>query len=305
MSHLDEGTLHALLDGEIASTELGEVQAHLAACSECRTRLEQERLLASEALDLVQMVEVPEEIPVPAAVAAPPLSASSSEEYQRVRRINWSRRFAWAASLIGAVGLGYAARGILSPSNPAPLSVTDSAQPVANNLESRRVDSIPGEPPATAPKPNPAPAPRQTVGTANQARTLTDTMARRDEVRPAPPTVAAEQSASGAAAARDTRALSARAEAPALAQMKLAAPVEELTFPEALRRLDGSIRLIPGLIPSRLEAQGAEVRVVYSTTQGELILRQELVNGQLVFRLSGPPGFPADSLERLRARVRE
>ena len=124
-------------------------------------------------------------------------------------------------------------------------------------------------------------------------------------MRPAAPAAAAEQSAGRAAEVRDTRALNARTEAPALAQMKLAAPVEELAFPEALRRLDGSIRLIPGLIPSRLEAQGAEVRVVYSTTQGELILRQELVHGQLVFRLSGPPGFPADSLERLRARVRE
>jgi hypothetical protein len=87
--------------------------------------------------------------------------------------------------------------------------------------------------------------------------------------------------------------------------MKLAAPPEVLTFPEALRRLGGSIRLIPGLIPIRLEAQGTEVRVVYPTGQGELLLRQELVNGQLVFRLSGPPGFAADSLERLRARVRE
>lgn len=303
MSHLDDGTLHALLDGEISSGELSEVQAHLAACAECRTRLEQERLLVGEALDLVQIVEVPEEVPALAAALAPAASAAGTIGAHRVPRRNWTRGLAWAASLLGAVGLGYAARGIVGPWRTAPLSVDQARQPVTS-LETRQVDSPPAGPPVAAPKPDLTPAPKQTAKATNLARARTDSSPRRDEMRSIP-TAPAEPTASGAAAARDTRELSARAEAPALAQMKLAQPVEVVTFPEALRRLDGSIRLIPGLIPTRLEAQGTEVRVVYPTEQGELILRQELVNGRLVFRLSGPPGFPADSLERLRARVRE
>lgn len=301
MSHLDDGTLHALLDGEIPSDELSEVQAHLAACPECRTRLEQERLLASEALDLVQIVEVPEEAPAP--------SPGAAIRPEPVTRTNWTRGLAWAASLIGAVGLGYAARGIVTPAGTAPLARNETAQPVASDIASRQADSAPSAPPPAERKPEPGPAPKQMTGTANRAQFRADSTARTrlDETRPAPPPPApVEQNASGGAAARDARELSARTEAPpALAQVKLASPVEVLTFPEALRRLDGSIRLIPGLIPSRLEAQGSEVRVVYPTAQGELILHQELVNGRLVFRLSGPPGFPADSLERLRARVRE
>lgn len=304
MSHLDDGTLHALLDGEIPSAELSEVQAHLAACAECRTRLEQERLLVSEALDLVQVVELPEAATALAAAARPAPVLNPDGPRDRARRINWTRGLAWAASMAGAVGLGYAARGIVAPSGGAPLPITESAQPVAADPAARRVDSASPGLPAAAPKPNPAP--RQIATTANQARAGVDTTARLDELRPAPtPPAPGEQSAGGAAAARDARELGVRAEVPALAHMKLASPVEQLTFPEALRRLDGSIRLIPGLIPTRLEAAGSEVRVIYPTAQGELILRQELVNGRLVFRLSGPPGFPADSLERLRARVRE
>lgn len=40
MSHLDEGQLTCLLDGELTATERTEVEAHLATCSECRALLE-------------------------------------------------------------------------------------------------------------------------------------------------------------------------------------------------------------------------------------------------------------------------
>ncbi len=80
---------------------------------------------------------------------------------------------------------------------------------------------------------------------------------------------------------------------------------DSISFPEALRRLNGSIRLIPGLVPLRLEAIGPFVVVVYPVPRGELRLMQQVVDGQLVHQLIGPRGFPADSLELLRARVRE
>jgi hypothetical protein len=47
------------------------------------------------------------------------------------------------------------------------------------------------------------------------------------------------------------------------------------------------------------------VRVVYPTVQGELLLSQQLIDGRVVWALLAPPGFSADSLARLRARVRE
>ena len=40
MSHVDEGLLHALLDGGLEGTaELAEVEDHLSTCAECRQRL--------------------------------------------------------------------------------------------------------------------------------------------------------------------------------------------------------------------------------------------------------------------------
>ena len=84
-----------------------------------------------------------------------------------------------------------------------------------------------------------------------------------------------------------------------------ASPPVEITFPEALKRLNGSLRLIEGLVPLRLEALGADVRVVYPLRSGELVLAERLENGKLTYRLVAPAGFPGDSLEKLRLRVRD
>jgi anti-sigma factor RsiW len=59
MSHLDPGLLHELLDGEIPSSELAPIQAHLASCEECRARLENARQLQLDADGLVAAIEVP------------------------------------------------------------------------------------------------------------------------------------------------------------------------------------------------------------------------------------------------------
>jgi hypothetical protein len=88
---------------------------------------------------------------------------------------------------------------------------------------------------------------------------------------------------------------------------KANAPVAlALTFPDAIARLGGTIRLIEGLVPQRVEALGARVRVIYAIAGGgELALEQWRSDTGVSWKLSAPPGFPADSLERLTARVRE
>ena len=91
----------------------------------------------------------------------------------------------------------------------------------------------------------------------------------------------------------------------ALADRAGFAVAQPATLPEAMRALGGSLRLIEGLIPERLEILGRTVRVVYGTGFGELLLSQELVDGTVRFTLIPPRGFPADSLARLRGRVRE
>jgi anti-sigma factor RsiW len=59
MSHLDEGTLHALLDGELELAEVREIQLHLGSCAACGSRLQDVKQFLAEADRLVGVMEVP------------------------------------------------------------------------------------------------------------------------------------------------------------------------------------------------------------------------------------------------------
>jgi anti-sigma factor RsiW len=50
MPHVDEGLLHAYLDGELAGAERDQVLAHLTECAACRSRLDEERALVARAV---------------------------------------------------------------------------------------------------------------------------------------------------------------------------------------------------------------------------------------------------------------
>jgi anti-sigma factor RsiW len=58
MSHLDEGTLHALLDGELETTEVAEIQAHLGSCSACGLRLREAKEFLGEADRMIAAVDM-------------------------------------------------------------------------------------------------------------------------------------------------------------------------------------------------------------------------------------------------------
>jgi hypothetical protein len=96
MSHVDDGTLHAYLDGELPSVERARLEAHVAECPACRTRLDEERALVERASVLLGLALPPER-------AAPPL------HQLRQPRLGWRLRvpLAWAASVVLALGLGY------------------------------------------------------------------------------------------------------------------------------------------------------------------------------------------------------
>ncbi len=338
MSHLEEGVLHALLDGEIASAELPPIQAHLATCAECRASLDEARALRGEAEALVETIQLPEET---AGAAAPRLRPTP--------RPAWGRRLAWAASLLLAAGLGYTVRP-LGPGRQGIAVLSDAPAAVASE------QSVP----AAAPEPTaPAPAP-STPKESPMRRTAANRTGPREnrelaevEKKPALPR-ADTQIAGGVATGRVAANADAISPAPAVAtkaagvvpatpaaptpaalggvavrfspsikapirleevvatsadaardMAKLAAPVTVIQFPDAVRRLGGTLRLVEGLVPLRIEAQGSVVRVIYLADRGELILAQWLSDGRLIWTLSGPAGFPADSLDRLRARVRE
>ena len=58
MSHLDEGTLHAMLDGELEPKEVAEIQAHIGSCTSCGLRLREVREFLDEADRLIASVEM-------------------------------------------------------------------------------------------------------------------------------------------------------------------------------------------------------------------------------------------------------
>ena len=162
MSHLDEGTLHALLDGELEMTEVKEIQAHLGSCSACGTRLRQVKEFYAEADRLVGSLELPgagaaaaaggshsraatleprtEVTRVPAPLPPPPegpppiFLPDNPDWSERTRRLIAPMK--WAALLVLAVGAGFLAsetrRG--RPSS-VPLDTSETSAPVLSAEE--------------------------------------------------------------------------------------------------------------------------------------------------------------------------
>lgn len=109
MSHIDEGTLHAYLDGELSEGQRKEIEGHLAICEECQANLEAAEALSGRAAELLAELE-------PGAVQAP--SWREIEERAAARRRAAPRRLrlrpglAWAASIALAFAIGWVSQGL-------------------------------------------------------------------------------------------------------------------------------------------------------------------------------------------------
>jgi hypothetical protein len=111
MSHLDEGRLNELLDGELDEVEQQAAEAHIATCAECRRLYAEAQAILAEADDLIETVQVP-----PAAWPEADVGATPDGAGRRGRLSRW-RTLAWAASLLLAVGLGWFGRESRLPPN--------------------------------------------------------------------------------------------------------------------------------------------------------------------------------------------
>ncbi len=99
MSHVDDGTLHAYLDGELTPVEIEQLESHLAGCAGCRARLDEARALIERAARLLGVA-----VPPGPGRPAPPL------HQLRQPRPAWRRLrvpLAWAATIVLALGLGW------------------------------------------------------------------------------------------------------------------------------------------------------------------------------------------------------
>ena len=138
MPHLDEGTLHALLDGELELAEVKEIQNHLGSCAACGSRLHDVKEFLTEADRLVADLQTPAGAPKVHREPAPPPHAASvqpaaggrpwrepvwdaapelllpEDPDEVVRRRRRTRLFRWAAMIALVVGVGQFVRSELT-----------------------------------------------------------------------------------------------------------------------------------------------------------------------------------------------
>ena len=105
MSHVDDGTLNALVDGELDVHQRAAVEVHLAACGDCARRVAEATALAQQVTSLLTTLDVLEP-PVRAMPAPMPTEAPVSRSPARRSSITL-RRLAMAASVLLVAGVSY------------------------------------------------------------------------------------------------------------------------------------------------------------------------------------------------------
>lgn len=139
MHHLDEGTIHAWLDGALSSEESVRAEAHVASCAACADAVAEARgLIAASSRILIALDNVPSVGAGPGARRARPLLTT------------WLVREKIAAAVTLVVAGGALAL-VLARTTPEAIQVDLASEPVAA-LEIAAADS-PAPPPAAAARP--------------------------------------------------------------------------------------------------------------------------------------------------------
>jgi hypothetical protein len=300
MQHLDEGTIHAWLDGALDTTRSREIEAHVAQCPACSAAVAEARgFVAASSRILTALDDVPGGV-VPKRVASPPV---------KVVRRQW-RAAPWVSGLAAAALLF--AVGVQTVNKSAQVSVKDEAAAPLMSLQTdtaavRVVDSLTRSPTLGSATPiatsaGSAPAQPPSVASrrdraANQARTETR------------PTDAAAVSTLRAGAGEGAKVVAAApAEAPQLlkddvASVKKSAPATQEQFAAAaaadmrekspgedtvIARLAGCYRIEPEFRLRRAEVvaggvAGDRSAQSYATAGASAIVRLDTTRHQLGF----------------------
>src|SRR5213080_2704601 len=227
MSHVDDGTLHTYLDGELAPAEARGVDAHVAQCPACRERLEEERALITRAGELLALAAPPDR-------ELPPFRAG---DVKPPTRLWWKVRLplAWAATLVLALGIGtYLGSGVEQRQQP-------------------EADAEPARPQALE-------SPLSSEWARRESRVKPRGAARTPPAAPAAPVPAARRETEMAVIPRDTAlsaATPARAPAPQAAFGMVDGALVEKASPISL----DSARALLGADP--LAVPGAPIRTMY------------------------------------------
>lgn len=200
MQHLDEGMIHAWLDGQLPPSEAAAVEAHVTECRPCADTVAEARgLIAASSRILTMLDGAPKGVIPDASVEGSqesPVEVGAGGAARSARHRRWFRgpQLAAAAMLLVAVGTFAVVRQRGVSDSPQLLS-TDAAAPAPGGASSARADgSARPAPslatagagrPSDAPAAPPAPAVPNDERVVGAARALADsTMFRAEAPRP-------------------------------------------------------------------------------------------------------------------------
>lgn len=187
MSHVDDGMLHAYLDGGLSALDAVRVERHVADCAPCKQRLDGARALIQRAARLLEWASPPAER------AAPPLAA-----LRPVVEPRWRVPVAWAATIVIALGASIYGGSLLLSGRQGPetaLREVNDAAPA-----DRYAAPIVAQPPESTP-------PRQLATQTQPAPPPAATPAAAESDRAAEPAAAPAPTGAGAVAVRETTAV--------------------------------------------------------------------------------------------------
>lgn len=124
--HLDEGTIHAWLDGELDEVQAARIQAHIGQCGACAAHVAEARGLIAGASRVIGMLD---ETPAPMLRPAVTPTAGTDLSVWRMLRVTPARA-SIAAVLVVAVGIALT-RGQLAREAATSPRVRDAAAPVS------------------------------------------------------------------------------------------------------------------------------------------------------------------------------
>ncbi len=241
MSHLDEGTLHAWLDGALPPDESARVEAHVAECATCAAAAAEARgVIAASSRILSALDDVPGGvIPDGGHDAGVRSLAELRAARSRQRTVRWARRFAPIAAVVAFVAVGI----VVARTPSVTLDSRESAQSVTLRATSPEAAPAPAAADTALLAPGqPAPpravrAPESEVGTVGVAASTPRRDAAREQVAPTAPSDELRKRSAEADLAANRVADSGRANEPAAGAPR--PPVA--TPPAAVAQLRGQV----------------------------------------------------------------
>ena len=100
MQHLDEGTIHAWLDGALSSAETAEVDRHVADCAQCSALAAEARGLIAGSSRIISGLDV-----VPKGVIPPTTSTRGATSLWRQLRFTPARAAIAATLIVGVASM--------------------------------------------------------------------------------------------------------------------------------------------------------------------------------------------------------